>query len=356
MTERRFAVFPQTSGRLTIDPVRLDAEVPVPAAGSGTTGFLRPSITRPARAESAPVALDVKAPPADAPQPWLPARSVTLEEDWPDLDTVRVGAPITRRITLRAEGLMDSQLPALSVPLPDGVKSYPERPARQTRTGENGVSGRLDQTIAIVPAAAGTMTLPAVSLDWWNTETDRRETLRLPPRILEVEAVSTPGPGVPGTDPGGATRFPGSPWWLSLLSLGLGLAWLVTLLLWRRDRRREKPAAARAMPVSRRVAEARLRAACRAGDPGAARDALLAWGGAVRPGRPPRSLGTLAGMTDNAVAGEIANLERALYAPDAATWRGDALYRAVAAFDPAGRTNDRPASSLRPIEKLGHGT
>lgn len=351
VTERRFVVFPQTSGALTIEPVRLDAEVPVPAGDGGTSDFLRLPITRTVRADSEPVALDVKAPPADAPRPWLPARSVTLEEEWPDPDTVRAGTPITRRITLRAEGLMDSQLPELSVPLPEGVKSYPERPARETLAGDGGVNGRLEQTLAIVPAEAGTLTLPAVSVDWWNTETDSRETLRLPPRTLVVEAAPAPGPVESGTDPGGATRFPGADWWQGLLSLGLGLAWLATLVLWRRDRRREKLAAAggRAMPVSRRAAEARLRSACRAGDPVAARDALLAWGGAIRPGRPPRSLGTLAGMTDATLAGEIAALERALYAPHDVAWRGDGLYRAVTALDTPAPANDRPASVLRPL-------
>lgn len=357
VTERRYALFPQTSGPLTIEPIRLSASVPLPSPAGSTNGLWNRPLTRSVRIESAPRALSVKAPPAGAPDPWLPARQVTLEEEWPEPDTIEVGTPITRRITLSAQALMASQLPELEVPLPDAVKSYPERPRRETFDGELGLNGRLEQALAIIPSRAGALTVPELELEWWNTAKDRKETLRLPARTLQVaagpalppgeDAGSPAGPGISG---GGTTQYPRMAWWVSL---GLGLAWLATLALWWRDRRRAAAPGTgvpeRAGAVSRRRAESRLRSACRAGDARAARDAMLVWGEACWPDRPPRSLGSVARAADDHVAAELAALQEALYAPQATAWQGDGLYRAVVSFDPAPNRERRGGHALKPL-------
>lgn len=351
VTERRFAVFPQTSGRLAIEPVRLSASVPLPASG-GDAGFWARPQTQAVRVASVSQALEVKPPPAGAPEPWLPARAVALEEDWPARDSVEVGTPITRRITLSAEGLMASQLPALEVPLPAGVKSYPERPSRETAGGERSVNGRLAQTMAIIPAEAGTLVLPALELDWWNTVLDRRETVRLPAHTLKVTGIpqAPAGPQDPPADPPGEAWPERIGWWLSL---GLGLLWLATLVLWRRDRLRV--ASARRAPggpspaLSRRQALVQLREACRASDPGAARDALLVWGRACWPQAPPRSLGALGRMVDEPSARQIAVLQQALYAPAADGWQGDGLYAAIKASEPETAKDDAGRYALEPL-------
>lgn len=356
VTDRRFAVFPQTSGKLTIDPVRLSASVPLPSASGSTTGFWNQPLTRAMQIESEPRELSVKAPPAAAPSPWLPARRVTLEEDWPDRNTVEVGTPVTRRIILSAEALMASQLPDLDVPLPVHVRSYPERPLRETTSGERGLSGRLEQAMALIPSQAGTLTVPALELEWWNTGTDRKETLRLPAHTLEVAArpaMPSPDGGqaiAPDVAAGGAEQPSRTAWWLGL---GLGSAWLATLVLWWWDRRRVASAASgkpdRAGDASRRRVEARLRAACRNGDPRAARDAMLDWGRVCWPDRPPRSLGSLGETTNDAVAAELAALQHALYAPGAGAWQGDALHRAVVSFDPDRNRARHDTYTLKPL-------
>lgn len=354
VTERRFAVFPQASGTLVIEPVRLSASVALPSAGGGSGSFWRQPLTRSMRVESEPRTLTVKAPPPGAPSPWLPAQRITLEEDWPERDTIELGTPITRRITLTAEALMASQLPDLDVPLPDGVKSYPERPRRATTGGGRapGFTGELEQTLAIIPARAGVLTLPALELEWWNTAMDRRETVSLPARTIEV----TGSPSLPpaADTPARTTEAAPSPasrpgWWVAA---GLALVWLATLALWWRDRRRLSagPPAGTDVGASRRRAERRLRPACRAGDAAAARDALLDWARACWPDAPPRSLGALAAMTGGALASEIAALQRALYAPDADAWRGNELYDAVTAFRPGPAARQRAsAPALRPL-------
>jgi len=354
VTERRFVLFPQTSGALTLKPVRLQASIPV-AHGGSTSGFWSRPLTRPVRIQSESYEFEVRKPPDGAPRPWLPAGSLTVNEEWPERDDFEVGAPITRRITVTAEEMLASQLPVLETPLPDTVKGYPEKPRRSNSAGDHGATGRLEQTVTLIPSRPGTYSVPAFELSWWNTRLDRPETAQLPAHVFEVTAApgSAPSGGtsaVAATQADAAETPARSPvaWWLSL---ALGLAWMVTLVLWWLDRRRGLAVSTGRATVdadTRRRAVKRLQAACRSGDPGAVRDALLAWGRAHWPDRPPRSLGALAAVVDEPLASEITGLQRALYAPGGAAWQGDALYRAAAACRPV-VSNDHTAPVLKPL-------
>lgn len=350
VTERRFVVFPQTSGLLTIDPIQLQASVPLPYAGGGTSGFWNRPLTKPVRIESRALELTVRAPPADAPDPWLPARRVTLSEKWPEEDSLKVGTPITRHIIVTGDEMLASQLPELQVTLPEAVKSYPEQPQREDTAGQDGVSGRLEQTVALIPAQAGTFTVPAIELSWWNTRTDEKETLRLPAHVLHVAAGAEAAPPGDTAAAGAPAPAPRTGWWTSL---GLGIAWALTLGLWWWDRRRlvdpNRDAVPDAAVESRRRTEKKLQQACRAGDPRRARDALLDWARVCWPGHPPRSLGTLARMADEAAAAEIGALQQVLYAPEGASWQGDGLYRAVSRWSIAAPRGGDGGDVLKPL-------
>ncbi|MGA8260896.1 MAG: hypothetical protein WB783_11835, partial [Arenicellales bacterium] len=366
VTERRFVVFPQASGDLTIEPVLLQAAVPLPYSSGNATGFFPLPLTRPVRIRSDSVALNVKPPPAGAPSPWLPAGHVTLEEDWPKESSVKVGSPITRRITVKAKGLLSSELPDLEIPLPAGIKSYPDRPQRNDDGGPDGVTGQLEQTIAVIPSRPGTFTLPGIKLDWWNTATNSKETLTLPSHTLHVianpaaspplaappagEAAGNPAPApAAGTNPA-PVPGPDRAWWLSV---ALGAGWVLTLVLWWRDHRRSRPTAraeeVTAVAVSRRHALKTLRQACRSGDPQAAREALLGWARVLWPEQPPRSLGVLGRSVDDATAAEIGALQRVLYASGDAPWRGEGLYRAARAHRPPPSRRARDEGVLKPL-------
>jgi hypothetical protein len=364
VTERRFVVFPQSSGTLTIKPVMLQASVPLPYSSGNAAGFFALPLTRPVRVRSDSVALSVKPPPAGAPKPWLPARHVTLEEDWPKRDSVKVGTPITRRVTVKAKDLLSSELPDLEIPLPAGIKSYPDRPQRNDSTGQTGVTGQLEQTVAVIPSMPGTFTLPGIVLDWWNTATNSEETLSLPEHTLHVVANPAASPPLAAPPAGEAVQAaappttmapapapaPGWAWWLSV---ALGVGWVLTLALWWWDHRRtgrpvrDKEGGEAA--ASRRGALKTLRQACRAGDPQAAREALLGWARVLWPERPPRSLGMLGRAVDPAAAEEIGALQQALYASGGARWRGDGLYRAVRAYRPPRPGRAQDAGTLKPL-------
>jgi hypothetical protein len=315
------------------------------------------------RVRSQPVSLEVQPRPADYHgQYWLPSEQLTLRDSWAQgPPEFRVGEPVTRTLRIEARGLEAAQLPAIKMTKITGMRLYPEPPVRDTRSDGNGVIGYSEQSIAYVPSQAGTLTLPEIRVDWWDTVNHKQQTALLPSWEIQV----APGAGgtattaaPPPADPVKPAQMTGSgsdapehdtpaPWrarlnsywpWLTagaggVLAVGLLVGWLL--------HRKEpagrsvvaEPAPAGGRPVTApapRTAEARqsLERACAANDAHAAGRALLAWAAATWPEAPPRSLGAL-GQRLEAGTTEIQALEQALYAPDHKVWEGRALWEAL---------------------------
>ena len=88
---------------------------------------------------------------------------MALEESGlpPSLE-VATGENMTREIKLTAAGLPGEALPPLPDAVPDGLRSYPEEPERQTETTPAGLTSSLTQSVALVPVEPGQMTLQAI--------------------------------------------------------------------------------------------------------------------------------------------------------------------------------------------------
>lgn len=357
VTERNYSVFPQASGPLTIGPMMFSAEL-------GANRLLWQDPLRRGqfvRVRSEPIELTVRPIPAGFPGAvWLPARSVNLSGSWSPADPeFRVGEPATLILKLTAVGLSASQLPPVSLPLPDDLRQYPDQPSAEERwTGRNTVAQQTLR-IALIPNREGRFDLPTVRLPWWNVDTDALEYAQLD----DLSFVAAPGSGGPAPAAETAVATAGDPaieaaaattrtdagWWPWLSGL-LALGWAATIALWWRRSRDTRPDAATTRPPpDSKTASRGLRQAVRTGDPEAAARALLDWGAALWPGAPPRSLRQLAERCDPPVANGITALERTLYAAAAESWNGEELVRAVSAFRPPARDPAAPAGGLPPL-------
>lgn len=187
VTERRFALFPQKSGAVVVDPIALT--VTVPAEPNRARGFFSPTrkITR--RTDS--IVLQVRARPDNSGGWWLPAKGVQLASQWVGGNSVlEVDRPMTRQIVMRVSGVLESQLPEINIPAIDGASLYAEKPVMAVGVGNNGLIA--EQTIkwAVIPQRVGELVLPEITLDWFNTATGRMETARIPEERLQVAAPS----------------------------------------------------------------------------------------------------------------------------------------------------------------------
>lgn len=356
VVERRYALFPEKSGPLTIPPTEFIGRVAQSAAAGGIDRFFNRG--RRASTASPPIVLNVRPrPDSYTGSYWLPSPELTLNEVWPeDGQPVRVGEPVTRTLRLEARGLSASQLPELALPTLANANVYPEQPVSETGQDGPWLVGRREQSVAIVPTQEGDMTLPEVRLSWWNTERDVEETAVIPARTVTVQpaAGALPPAPVPLEQPAPQAEppvvvqeapqplawrqwlaqwsLPTAPALWYWTSLGLLLLWLLTLFAWLRDRRRRRPVVAAVQPdvlaPSAAAARQALQQACRNSDAPAAAQALLTWAAAEWPAQPPRNLSALAARLDNDAA-PLHALDQALYARAGGRWDGKRLWQAV---------------------------
>lgn len=427
--ERRYAIFPQRSGELRVDGPLFSGQVTEPGQrrgslrdrmfggrdpfaqfdnffGSDPFADMRDPFARgrPLHLRGRGVVLDVQPQPAGASTPWLPAESLTLNEVWlPDPPIFRVGEPIKRTIAITAQGLSATQLPDLNLTAAPALNVYPDKPQVQTRAEGDTLIAQKVIKAAVVPTAAGRITLPAVALEWWDTQAGESRVARLPARDIEVlpgpagasnaatakqsparqSMSAAPAPAqvespdslaasdvtVAVASTGGAGGARGSDDLWPYLVLLLILALLATTVRWLRARSStHEPSLARTngtgapLPVTADAAQARERVEryCRAGDAKAARQALLDWAAAVWPGDSPRRLDELAARLGAVAVSTLRELDRYLYAAGSgsqrADWDGAAAWRLLEplmkkATGP--NANERRESALPPLYPQG---
>jgi hypothetical protein len=330
VVERHYAVTPEKSGTLTLPALVFRGHV---ADGNAMDLFFNRG--REVTVRSQPLTLDVRArPAASGNDAWLPARSLSLTATGVDAATaVRAGEPLTLTLRVDAQGLGFEQLPELKLPAIDGVDIYPDKPTTQNRDDGEWLHGERERKFAIVPSRAGKLTLPAISLAWWDTVHDRTETATVPALTLDVQPAAVTGVPAPAVAPAMAANattpaLPTTPigavasddagdarWWriMALASIGL---WVVTLLSFGifLGRRHSRPASASAIADDASVAAVRaaFRAACAREDLSAVSRALLGWARLTRPDL--RNLGELIPLlAEPAQATTIAELQRARY-------------------------------------------
>jgi hypothetical protein len=353
--ERRYAVFPQEAGALTVGPVTFEAMV-IPDRG----------FSRVQRFRSDVLALDIQ--PAVPPPPelsgaaWLPARRVTLTEQWSEPgDELAVGVPRTRAVVVEGLGLLETQLPDVPIEQQRGIRQYADQPELSREATPEGFLSRRRVSLAVIAQTDGELALRPVRLPWWNVSAERWEVAELPERTLRIApAEETPAiEPVPVEAAGGASvAAPAASSYWPVVSALLGLAWLMTVGLWWRARAgrtakrppaTSEPAGGARKPALRKIVRD-LAAACAVHDAAAARRALLLYGETRFTESPPRSLGALAAALPEDSGREVLSLEAHIYGAAAGEWRGDGLKAVLPELERAGEPSDEgPVDPLRPL-------
>lgn len=184
VVEKRYAVLFNGSGVRYINGQTLTGRLAQQSPTRfGFDPFVRGKVIRLAAEE---ISVRVKSPPADGNE-WLAAELLKLEENWSKTDSITLGEPISRTITLFARGLAAESLPEIPLHAPDNVNSYPEKPELSNHQWHGGLAGSRRQTIVYIPTTTGTMKIPETSVRWWNTKTSEWSVATLPARTFSIE-------------------------------------------------------------------------------------------------------------------------------------------------------------------------
>jgi hypothetical protein len=187
--EQTYAITPEESGDFTIAAPLFSGDVL--QSSQRRSSFLSFAQTKPVTIIGEVLTIKVLPIPESYPKdaPWLPTDILTLHQEWQATnDTFTVGEPITRTITLTAAGLSKAQLPKLTMPDVRGVKIYPDQAESNSTLNKNRLVSQKRQNFALVPSTAGQFTLPAMSVTWFNTLTNKVQQSSLPAKTILVEA------------------------------------------------------------------------------------------------------------------------------------------------------------------------
>lgn len=312
--EQAYAVFAQQPGLLNIDPSLVEGRL---YAGSqsrfdpfGSFGSI-PGLSsgKLIRAQSDPVTVAILPLPGDAATPWLPAHDLQIEQQW-SVSSLQImqGEPITRTLSLKAEGLTAAQLPVLPVAALSGVKQYPDQPLLNDVENDSGVTGYRVEKTALIANQPGKLVLPAINIPWWDTDEQQSKMLEVPAVTLTVlpapgqavapvtPPVAEPAELIPQSADNNDTEQAVTPavaqtnsaqqknaqlWIYATWITSVG--WLLTLLAWwlshrinRQSQHRVEPAATPVL-LNARQAYSELKQACKQSELKQIKQALLNW-------------------------------------------------------------------------------
>lgn len=181
--QEQYAIFPQKSGELIIEPVTYKANI-LDETSKSWNSLNR---VKPISMSSARYTIDVKPKPAEALEPWLPARKLELSGQWQsEPDDFAVGKPATFDLRLKGVSLVQSQLPEISIASADGLKIYRDTPLMQSQFNRFGITSYHLEKLAVIPSAQGQLSLPEIKIPYWNTETDSQDYAILPAQSFNV--------------------------------------------------------------------------------------------------------------------------------------------------------------------------
>jgi hypothetical protein len=374
--ERRYAIFPQKSGQLKINPVTFEGRVNSSQPRTIFDQFRMSGQLK--RLRSKAVTATVKAAPDTINlQDWLPSTHLQLLEEWSDdIQHIKTGEPVTRTITIAAEGLTSAQLPDLKFDEVSGLKQYPDKPVTEDRVNSNdtasGITGLKQIKVALIPGHAGSYTLPEIELQWWNTKTNKAETARIEKTIITATgsaaantAIDNPSNNA-STDIASQTRTetvndkpvaitaapqPLEPPYWKWLSLLLGFAWLITLLLLFKKKKSDRVPNKQKTGTSSTALKAVISAVekhAKNNDAERLKEALIEWAKIFYADNTISNLSLISAQCSAALSIELERLNQSLYNPKKPSWDNKAL---LAAFknEPSSKRKNQHASALKPL-------
>lgn len=177
---RAYRIVAQTGGPVAIPPFAISVQ---PGQASGPVRLMTPLLkfvaTVPAGAEGM--------------RTFFPAQKlVATQAVEPSPKHVRVGDQITRTVTQRAAGTQSMLIPPVNFSDVAGLKRYPKAATTQDIVEDRAglVAGVRTDTVTYVVDHGGKFTLPAVTIEWWNTAAQKKETIVLPAVSLSAEAAA----------------------------------------------------------------------------------------------------------------------------------------------------------------------
>lgn len=352
--ERVYSITPQTSGEFTITSPTFNGEVSTDRRRSVFSSF---GSRKPVSSIGNDLPIKVSPIPNSYKGSWLPSDLVQLNDEFQPLQqTYQVGEPITRTFTLTALNVNEEQLPELKGSYPSSFNVYPDQSESHSVLRQNAIVSQRVSSEAIVATQPGVYTLPAVSINWFNTKTQQVELATIPERRIEIVAADNAAENslvtnvplqqqeiVAQSCPEQQANEASCPTQSELeanaekqnllLTLSGWIIWLLTLIAWffsKKNKGSNEQTKSHSTLTDTHFNESKLKQACNNNDHQAARAELIAWA-KDRFGLQVTNLSQLSALVSNELQQEIAKLNQSQYSQNRSTWSGSALWQLIKA-------------------------
>ncbi|MCK7458183.1 BatD family protein [Idiomarina aminovorans] len=350
--QRIYQITPSKSGPLTIIGARFDGEVFTQGQRSIFSSF---SNTQPVSTIAETIEAEVQPVPDKWQGHWLPSELVSLSQSVsPQQESYTVGEPLTISYMLTAVGVKPEQLPDIKPDFPDTVRVYPDGDETDQFTRNGVVISQKTVSFALVPNQPGPLTIPPLTVPWFNTKTglaasaktealdfsvDMAEGMQAIPTEQTQSEFPAQAPQTATEQPKASTTSVNPIWWkqgwfIALVSLILALSLLINgYLIW------SKRFASAINAGLQKRAETKdelnknklwrdFQRACSKNDAQAAKNSLLKWANRYF-GKSFNSLTELSQQLSIKGA-YLTTLQQSLYKPASNSWGdGKMLYKAV---------------------------
>lgn len=176
ITEWKVALFPTESGRLTLEPAKMESII---VAGLGVLRN-RQQIFR-----SNPVELNIKALPA-APKDFTGLVGNFSLRSKLDPQEIKIGETSNLDITIQGRGnIAAGKLPGIEES--DYFKVYPSKPELKISKSQAGISGTKEFNFALVAKQGGKVNLNGWQFSYFNPQSGKYERLQIPPTVMTIK-------------------------------------------------------------------------------------------------------------------------------------------------------------------------
>ncbi|MDR1075449.1 MAG: BatD family protein [Xanthomonadaceae bacterium] len=237
--ERHYLLIPESSGALTLPAPRFE--------GQSQDLYNRWDFfsSNDLQARGRPMTLQVRALPAQAPQPWLPLHDLELRYAHSPVGRMVAGESMTLGVEMTARGAAREQFSEWPLLTVSGAEVFPEPVEYSDSFVDGSQQLRMIRKYSVVPNAAGTLAIPGMQMAWWDTGRGEARISRLPDLNVQVTpgtglatlpvvpaSVTASSPAQGAVVPLAATASAASgPLW-KILSIVMACLWLLTMLAW----------------------------------------------------------------------------------------------------------------------------
>ncbi len=352
VAEFNYALFPQASEPLTVPALSWKLRYSV---NRSQTWFDRSGRFTRKNLKTEEKHVDIKPIPDSFPKgkTWLPSTRINISENWSNPpNSITIGEPTTRSLTLNADGLMPSQLPQLfdapgtttSIP---GLKIYNEQPESQDEKTTEGITSTKTESAALVATQGGEIPIEPIRIPWWDTASDTLQYAELPKQTIVVKGQALPATSPITPLPGQASTTMTNPvteQYLNTLIVQLriwqiaAIFFLITTLITpivaiKITKKRSSQSESTEIKSQKYAKDAyrQLTQSCRTNNYEQIRKALLLWASLFWPKENINTLEDIcARITDESLKNQIRALDSVIYSSNTDTsWNGNLLFTAL---------------------------